>query len=313
MSNRRPEFRPAPKPKLPVAGIAIIIVAVILVPVALRVFRTVPAGHVAVATLFGSVKEQSYDSGLHVVNPLYAWHLYDATEKTHMETADVPSQDQLATSVDVSVQWRVKREMASFIKNDTGTVEQLKEVHIVPKVRSLLREQGKSIARAEDFFREETQQRLQQSLTSGLQEFLSTKGVEVTAVLIRDIRLPATLRQQIEQKKAAEQQAEREKAELERQRTAKEQIVVEAEAQRRAAEEEAQQRRVLADAQAYEIETINKALANAPAYIQLQALEALKSMSGDPAAKLYFMNSDSPMPLPLMNIGQPFVEPARTP
>ena len=28
-------------------------------------------------------------------------------------------------------------------------------------------------------------------------------------------------------------------------------------------------------------------------------------MSKDDAAKLYFMNSDSPMPLPLMNLGEP--------
>lgn len=310
MSNRRPEFRPADRPKVPIAGVAIVVVAVILVPVALRVFRTVPAGSVAVATLFGDPRPVSYEAGMHLVNPLYKWHLYDATEQTHMETADVPSQDQLATSVDVSIQWRIMSSEAPVIIKETGSKEQLLTKHIVPKVRSLLREQGKSIARAEDFFREETQQQLQTSLTEGLRSYLSEKGIEVTAVLIRDIRLPVTLRQQIEAKKAAEQQAEREKAELERQRTAKEQIVVEAEAQRRAAEEEAQQRRVLADAQAYEIETINAALANAPAYIQLQALEALKSMSGDPAAKLYFMNSDSPMPLPLMNIGQPFMEPA---
>jgi len=32
-------------------------------------------------------------------------------------------------------------------------------------------------------------------------------------------------------------------------------------------------------------------------------LEALKAISKDPASKVYFLNGDSPTPLPLMNLG----------
>ncbi|NNF51046.1 MAG: prohibitin family protein, partial [Gammaproteobacteria bacterium] len=74
--------------------------------------------------------------------------------------------------------------------------------------------------------------------------------------------------------------------------------------ERRASEEKATQVRILADAKAYEIEKINRAIANNPAYIQLQALESLKSISKDPASKVYFINGDSPMPLPLMHLGE---------
>lgn len=303
------------RPNIPIPLIIVIALVIIAIPLGLRMFRTVPAGNVAVATLFGKPTESPYQEGLHVVNPLYEWHLYDAREKTHMETAEVPSQDQLATTVDVSVQWRIDRERASIIKTDTGTVEDVKVVHLVPTIRSLLREQGKSIARAEDFFLEETQQRLQTSLEASLREYLEPKGIKIDAVLIRDIRLPASLREQIEAKKAAEQQAEREKAELDRRRTQAQQVVVQAEAARQAAEQEAEQRRVLADAQAYEIEKITAAIANSPAYLQLQALDALKQIAKDPAAKLYFLNGDAPMPLPLMNIGEPLLSqsPAQAP
>ena len=86
-----------------------------------------------------------------------------------------------------------------------------------------------------------------------------------------------------------------------------EQQVAQAEASRRASEEDAKRLRILADAKAYEISTINKAASGNPAYIQLQSLEALKKMAEDPAAKLFFLNSDSPSPLPLMNIGDPVV------
>ena len=75
-------------------------------------------------------------------------------------------------------------------------------------------------------------------------------------------------------------------------------------AERQAAEQEAEKVKVLADAKAYEIEKLNSAIADNQAYIQLQALEALKSISGDPAAKIYFMDGQSPNPLPLLHIGE---------
>ena len=74
-------------------------------------------------------------------------------------------------------------------------------------------------------------------------------------------------------------------------------------AQGQAAEEQAEQIKLLSDSKAYEIKAINDAIASNPAYIQLQSLEALKQMSKDPAAKIYFMDSNSAQPLPLMHLG----------
>ena len=175
---------------------------------------------------------------------------------------------------------------------------------MIPKLRSLLREQGKSIKRAEDFFLEETQMRLQDAMTTQLQEYMAAKGIEVQAVLLRDIRLPTFITKAIEKKKEREQEVEQQKAELERYKTEQQELVAQAQAEREAAEQEAITKRTLADARAYEIEKINKAVASNPSYIQLQALEALQSISKDPAAKIYFLNSDSPMPLPLMHMGE---------
>ncbi len=124
------------------------------------------------------------------------------------------------------------------------------------------------------------------------------------AVLIRDINLPAVLTKAIEQKKEREQAVERQKAELERFRTEQLQAVAKAAAEREAAQETAKQVRILADARAYEIREINKAVAQNPAYIKLQSLEALKSISKDPASKIYFMDGSSPQPLPLMHLGE---------
>lgn len=285
--------------------VSMVIIILLLLLFGGRLFKTVPPGHVAVATLFGDVIKTPYQEGLHVpVNPLYQWHMYDTRQKTHKETANVPSQDQLQTRIDVSIQFRLNRDMTPTILKNTGSAVDVVNVHMVPTLRSILREQGKSIRRAEDFFLEETQEQLQVAMLEGLREYLAAKGVEIQAVLIRDINLPAFISKAIEAKKEREQAVEKQKAELERFRTEQQQKIASAQAEREAAEEQAAKVRVLADAQAYEITKINQAIGNNPTYIKLKAIGALEAISKDPAAKIYFLNGDSPQPLPLMHIGE---------
>tara|TARA_A100001015_G_scaffold305539_1_gene398424 strand:- start:2114 stop:2998 length:885 start_codon:yes stop_codon:yes gene_type:complete len=267
-------------------------------------YQKVPAGYVGVATLFGEVKKEPFEEGLHVpLNPFYEWYFYDVRQKSHLEEANVPSQDQLQTKIQVSVQFRLQGENAPKILQETGQAQDVLIVHIVPKLRSLMREQGKTIRRAEDFFLEETQQNMQTSLLEGLKDYLGSKGVSVEAVLIRDISLPPFIIKAIESKKEREQEVEKQKAELERFTTEQQQKVELAKAESEAAKEQALKKRLLADAQAYEIEKINTAIGDNPNYVKLQALEALKAISKDPASKIYFMDGNSPSPLPLMNIG----------
>jgi regulator of protease activity HflC (stomatin/prohibitin superfamily) len=290
--------------QIPKPLITAVVVVILVLIVGGRFYKSVPAGHVAVATLFGSVKSEPYEAGLHIpINPLYDWHLYDVREKTVMEQAKVPSQDQLQTTIDVSVQYSLIRADAPRILKETGTAQDVLKVHIIPKLRSLIREQGKTVKRAEDFFLEESTVTLQTALLEGLRDYLGSKGIEVGAVLLRGIALPVFITKAIESKKEREQEVEKQKAELERFRTEQQQLVAAAQAERAAAEEQAAQRRVLADVQAYEIEKINTAIGSNPNYIKLQALEALKAISKDPAAKVYFINGDSPMPMPLMHMG----------
>jgi len=86
------------------------------------------------------------------VNPFFEWYLYDVRQKSHLEEANVPSQDQLQTKIQVSVQFRLEKTGVPMILKETGAAADVLIVHIVPTLRSLLREQGKTIQRAEDFF-----------------------------------------------------------------------------------------------------------------------------------------------------------------
>ena len=274
-----------------------------------RFFVSVPAGHVAVATLFGDVHDEPFEEGLHIpVNPLYDFTFYDIREKELKETAGVPSQDQLTTSVDVSIKFRIDGASAPRMLQETGTFEDAIRVQIQPKLRSAVREQGKSIVRAEDFFLQETQENLQSAIFQTMKEYLEPRGIICLDILIRDISLPPFITRAIESKKEREQEVEKQKAELERFRTEQQQKIAAAQAEREAAELQAEQLRVLADARAYEIEKLNSAIAENPAYVQLQSLEALKAISENKSSKIYFLNGDSPTPLPLMNMGDPLID-----
>lgn len=278
----------------------LILAAVVLLAVlvaGLSSVKTIPAGHVGVATLFGDVRSATYAPGFHLVNPFYRWTVYDTREKTHLETIGIPSQDQLITDADISVQFRVDGTQANRIISETGGFDDLVSVHLVPNLRSIAREQGKSIQKAEEFYLDRVQSQLQATIQTELQSRLGPKGVIIEAVLLRRFELPSFIATAIEAKKEREQAAEQQIAELERFKTEQEQLIATADAEKQAAVLEAEKRKLIADAQAYEIEAINNAISENPAYIQLKALEALGQISKDPSAKIYFLNDQSPVPL----------------
>jgi len=284
----------------------IAIVALLILMFGQRFLHSVPAGHVGVAILFGEVQENPYPEGLNIVNPFLSWVDMDVRQDSLKITQlEMPTRDQLLSRVDLSIQWRLDAARAPQIYRSTGDKERIVGVHLIPKSRSLIRALGTRIERAEDLFQDVVRDRLALDLETQLAAYVADKGVIVDEVLLRNINLPPVLAEAIGRKKEREQEVERQRAELDRVRLEQEQQVAQAEALRRASEEDAKRIKTLADAKAYEIKAINIAISNNSAYIKLQSLEALKKMAEDPAAKLFFMDSNSPMPLPLMNIGDP--------
>ncbi|KKK79940.1 hypothetical protein LCGC14_2828450, partial [marine sediment metagenome] len=176
----------------------------------------VQPGHAGVSRLFGNVDKASHSPGLHFTNPFRDWVQYDCREKTLLQRATVPAKDQLFTSFEVSVQYNLKPSLAPMMLDRTGLASQVVSVHLIPKVRSLMRELGKTVERSEDFFLPEVQERLQKNLLTQLHAYVGPMGIHIKAVLIRDIMPPKIIRDAIEQKKKRWQVAERQKAELQR-------------------------------------------------------------------------------------------------
>ena len=110
--------------KIPKSLIFISVIVVTFMWFGSSLYQKVPAGYVGVATLFGEVQSEPYEEGLHIpVNPFYEWYFYDVRQKTHLEEANVPSQDQLQTKIQVSVQFRLMNESAPTILQETDRLK----------------------------------------------------------------------------------------------------------------------------------------------------------------------------------------------
>lgn len=241
---------------------------------AMNSYTTVPSGHVKVASLFGKIQSDPLSEGLHFpINPMLSFKTIDGRQKTHKEKAGIPSEDKLITSVDVSVQYRISKSMAPMMVRDTGDAQAAIQVHLIPKLRSILREQGKGVKMAQDFFKESIQTQLQASLQTGLSEYLSDKGIQVDSVLIRGVILPAVINNAIQETKKREQEVIKQKAELERYAMEQDQVIKKAESELEAARLEAEKKTTLADAEAYQIKVINDQLNKSPNYIKLKQVE----------------------------------------
>jgi regulator of protease activity HflC (stomatin/prohibitin superfamily) len=288
--------------KAKVTGVVAAIVALALIVGVVFCTETVSPGQVKVGALWGSVQDEELTEGFHVVNPFKTWTAFDCRDKAIDLVIPLQTRDQQTSLVDMTIQFNVIDSSASIALADVGRFEDLVSVQLTPQTRSIARESGKEIKRAEDLFLSETQLMMQDNTLAELNKRLICKGINVQRVLIRNVQLPEHITNAIKAKKVREQQAEEEKAELARFATEQEQKIKQAQAERLAAEEAAEKIKTLADAQAYEIEKINTAMSDNPAYIQLQALETLAKMSKDPATKLYFLNGESSQPFPLLNI-----------
>ncbi|MCP4411827.1 MAG: prohibitin family protein [Gammaproteobacteria bacterium] len=241
-----------------------IIVMVLLIWLGLNSYTTVKPGHNKVATLFGNIQDKPLLEGFHIVNPLLKFHSYDL--RVHTETwkkIQVPSQDKLKTSMDISVTFRINADYTPTMLKETGTLTEAITKLLTPKVRSLLREAGKSVEKSQDFYLDTVQQELQLYMEEGLTNYMSRKGLIIEAVLFRDITLPQVVTSAVIQTKERQEQLEREKAQLRIVEQQAQQQVKQAEAREMAAIADANAKRTLADAEAYQIEKLADAQAKA--------------------------------------------------
>jgi regulator of protease activity HflC (stomatin/prohibitin superfamily) len=202
-------------------------------------FVVVPAGNVGVVfNIFGGVQDNELGEGFHIVLPfVQTVTLYDVRQKELTLAAETGddingrSSEGLEITADVTLLYQVDQAQAARLHQDIGP--DYERIRIRPAVRTEVRD-ALAEYRAADLISVQRAE-LQRQIESSLVAELERDNVRVLRVLMRDVRIPVTITQAIEEKQAAEQQVEVEENRRRQAEISAQRAVVVAEGERDAA------------------------------------------------------------------------------
>ena len=186
--------------------------------------RTIPTGHVGVATLFGAITNEQLAEGIHVVNPLKRIAELSIRTQESKEHAEVPSSEGLIITLETSLLYRLDANRASEVFQTLGP--NYETVLVTPNFRSVMR--AVTAAHTASALYSEAREQVAQQMLEQVKRVLEPRGVVVENVLLRDIKLPETLKNAIEAKQQSEQEAQRMQFVLQKERQEAERKRIEA-------------------------------------------------------------------------------------
>ena len=208
--------------------------SIVLLGLILSSIIQIDAGEIGIKVLFGSVKNDVLQSGLHFVNPLYDIKkvdvktqnytmsgVHDEGNKAGDDAIRVLTSDGLEVTIDLTVLYRVGAVDAPKLYQQTGL--DYKDKIVRPITRTKIRDNAVYYQAIELFStkRDEFQQRIYKSID----EDFKKRGLLLEQLLVRNITLPNSVKASIESKINAEQDAkkmefvlQKEKQEAERKR-----------------------------------------------------------------------------------------------
>ena len=199
-------------------------VVVILLLAGLVLFASVkyvPAGHVGVLVFFGEVSDTTLAAGMHLRNPLARNITMSVRTQESTERAQVLSNEGLSVTLDTTLLFRLDGAKANEVFKSIGAdyVDKVVNTNLRSTIRSVTSSYNA------DALYGARRELIGKQVADELTAILSGRGITVERVLLREVKLPATVTQAIEAKQQADQEAQRmefvlqrEKQEAERKR-----------------------------------------------------------------------------------------------
>jgi regulator of protease activity HflC (stomatin/prohibitin superfamily) len=166
---------------------------------------TIDTGHVGVLTLFGQVTREQLPEGMHIINPLKAVTKLSIRTQESKEIAEVPSSEGLLIHLEASLLYRLEPAQATDVYQKIGP--NYMEVVVSPNFRSVMR--TVTAAHTASALYSEARESVAQQMLAEMRKIMQPRGIMIEHVLLRDIKLPATLKASIEAKQQADQDAQR--------------------------------------------------------------------------------------------------------
>lgn len=202
-------------------GLLALVAAVLALGCCLTV---VPAGHVGVVDVFGSVSPTALTSGLNVVNPLARVAKLSVKTQEIKETMDVPSREGLTVQLEASVLFHLHPAKAPEVYKTVGPG--YVEILLQPQFRSVTR--GVTAQFEARALYTSDRERLAQAMEGELRKLVEPRGLAIESTPLRKLTLPQRLAKAIEEKLGAEQESQRMQFVLERERQEAERRRIEA-------------------------------------------------------------------------------------
>jgi regulator of protease activity HflC (stomatin/prohibitin superfamily) len=245
-------------------------------------FKQIDAGKVGVQSLYGSVKPDILESGLHIINPLLDITNYDIQTQNytmsaiHGEGAEegddairVLSNDGLEVVIDLTVLYRISPVDAPKIFKGIGVNYSDKIVRPVTRTRIRDNAVYYDAVALYSTKRGEFQQRIFKSIEADFK----SRGLILEQLLIRNINLPSSVKRTIESKINAEQDAQKMTFVLQKEK------------------QEAERKRVEAQGIADYQRIISTGLTDKQ--LQYEQIKAQKEIATSPNTKIIFMGKGS--------------------
>lgn len=214
------------RPQGPPAGFRnILIIGAVIVGALILIFNiavTIKAGEAGVLfrPLSGGINtERTYGEGLHIIAPWNKMITYEVRQQEVLETMAVLSSNGLEINVDVSVWYQPSYAELPSLHQERG--QQYLERVVKPAMRSATRSVIGRYTPEEIY--SSKRDAIQNEIFEETSKLLTNQYIQINAVLVRDITLPPSIKQAIENKLTQEQafleyefRLEREKKEAER-------------------------------------------------------------------------------------------------
>jgi regulator of protease activity HflC (stomatin/prohibitin superfamily) len=200
-------------------------------------FVTIEAGQIGVKKLFGKVQKDVLVSGLHVVNPLYEIERMDVRTQNYTmsgvqdegkqvgdDAIRVLTADGLEVTIDLTVLYRLIPSEAPRMVRETGVDYRDKIVRPISRTRIRDNAVYYEAISLYSTKRDEFQNRIFNAIETDFKR----RGLLLENLLVRNITLPASVKNVIEQKIQAEQEAQKMQFVLQKERQEAERKRVEA-------------------------------------------------------------------------------------
>ncbi len=229
-------------------------------------------GEVGVKKTLGKYSDNTFTEGLRIYNPLITEIETISTRTENLEvTLSIPSKEGLNIRSEVSILYNMESRKAPYVLRNLGA--DYEQNVILPVFRSAVSDVSARFF-AKDMHTGE-RSTIENEIKEHMDNTLKNKGINIEAVLLKSIKLPASLAKAIEEKLEAEQQAQRMEFILEQERRKAEQKRIEAEGIR--------------DAQSIIAEGLS------PEVLQFKSIEAFLQLAASPNTKIIISDGDMPM------------------